>query len=55
MFWTSLTFGVILLVLGLAFWPNTKGNVVVIQYDCRALQTDAPQVVLEECQKRNIK
>jgi hypothetical protein len=55
MFWTVVTFGIIALMLGLAFWPNNKSHVVVVQYDCQALQADAPSMVLEECQKRNIK
>jgi len=36
-FWTSVTFGIVLAVLVLAFWPTNKGSVVVVTYDCRML------------------
>lgn len=59
MFWTSVTFGIIISLLILAFWPNTKGSVVVVKYDCRVLvgesHPDVPAVVQEECKKRSNK
>jgi hypothetical protein len=57
-FWTSATFGIILVVLVLAFWPTSKGEVVVVKYDCRQLMggwhPDVPVKVQEECRKREL-
>ena len=57
-FWTSITFGIILVVLVLAFWPTSKGNVVVVKYDCTKLiggwHPDVPVEVQEECRKREL-
>ena len=59
MFWTIVTFAVVLGVLALAFWPADKSNVVVVKYDCSALiggwHPDVPARVLEECRKRENK
>jgi hypothetical protein len=59
LFWTILTFGIIIAVLVLAFWPTTKGSVVVVKYDCRQLMDgwhpDVPVAVQDECRKRNQK
>ena len=57
-FWTSVTFGIIILVLVLAFGPSSKGNVVVVKYDCSMLvgdwHPDVPARVQEECRKREL-
>lgn len=55
MFWTTVTFAIIIGVLVLAFWPSNKASVIVVKYDCTALQTDTPKEVLEECIKRSTK
>lgn len=54
MFWTTVTFAIVLGVLILAFWPADKGSVVVVRYDCSTLaeQLNVPAKVLEECRKR---
>ena len=58
MFWTVTTFSIILVVLVLAFWPTSKGSVVVVKYDCRMLiggwHPDVPVTVQEECRKREL-
>lgn len=58
MFWTSITFGIIIVVLVLAFWPTSKGNVVVVKYNCSQLiggwHPDIPVKVQEECRKREL-
>ena len=54
MFWTTVTFGIIIGVLALAFWPVDR-NVVTIKYNCRQLVSDAPVSVQEECKKRSQK
>lgn len=58
MFWTVVTFTIIIGVLALAFWPQNK-NQVVVKYDCRLLiggwHPDIPLKVQEECRKRNTK
>ena len=58
MFWTTVVFGAILGALVGAFWPTTKGNVVVVKYDCRQLiggwHPDIPVKVQEECRKREL-
>ena len=57
-FWTAVTFGIIILVLALTFWPATKGNVVVVKYDCSQLisgwHPDIPIQVQEQCRKREL-
>jgi hypothetical protein len=59
LFWTIVTFAVIIAVLVLAFWPSNKSNVVVVKYDCRQLiggwHPDIPLRVQEECRKRSTK
>jgi hypothetical protein len=58
MFWTTITFTIIIGVLVLAFWPANK-NQVVVKYDCRMLvggwHPDVPVAVQEECRKRSTK
>ena len=58
LFWTFVTFGIIITVLVLAFWPQDK-NQVVVKYDCRVLMgswhPDVPVAVQEECRKRSTK
>lgn len=53
MFWTTVTFGVIIGVLALAFWPVDR-NIVVIKYDCRVaeISPDYPVAVKEQCRKK---
>jgi hypothetical protein len=57
-FWTIVTFAIIISVLVLAFWPQDK-TVVVVKYDCRQLaggwHLDVPVAVQEECKKRSTK
>jgi hypothetical protein len=57
-FWTSVTFGIVLAVLVLAFWPTNKGSVVIVKYDCSVLiggwHPDVPTKVQEECRKREL-
>jgi len=59
MFWTTVTFAVIIGVLALAFWPSGKSDIVVVKYDCRQLiggwHPDIPLKVQEECRKRSNK
>jgi len=58
LFWTVVTFTIIIAILVLAFWPQDK-NQVVVKYDCRQLMggwhPDVPLKVQEECRKRSIK
>jgi hypothetical protein len=58
-FWTAVTFGIVLGILILSFWPASKGNVVVITYDCSMLiggwHPDVPVKVQEECRQRKQK
>jgi hypothetical protein len=58
MFWTTVTFAIIIGILILAFWPQDKTQVVV-KYDCRVLMggwhPDFPAKVIEECRKRSSK
>ena len=58
LFWTIVTFAIVLGMLVLAFWPQNQSQVVV-KYDCRKViggwQPDAPIAVQEECRKRNTK
>ena len=57
-FWTAITFSIVIGVLVLAFWPTTKGNVVIVKYDCSMLiggwHPDVPVKVQEECKKREL-
>lgn len=58
LFWTIVTFAIIIAMLVLAFWPQDK-NQVVVKYDCRQLMggwhPDIPLKVQEECRKRSTK
>ena len=58
LFWTAVTFTIVLGMLVLAFWPQDQ-NQVVVKYDCRKVigdwHPDAPIAVKEECQKRSTK
>jgi hypothetical protein len=58
LFWTTVTFVIVLGVLVLAFWPQDRSQVVV-KYDCRMLMggwhPDVPLAVQEECRKRSTK
>ena len=58
LFWTIVTFAIVLGVLALAFWPQDQ-NQVVVKYDCRMLMggwhPDVPVAVQEECRKRSTK
>lgn len=58
LFWTVVTFAIVLGILVLALWPQDKTKVVV-KYDCRMLtggwHPDVPAAVQEECRKRNTK
>lgn len=58
LFWTTVTFAIVLGVLMLAMWPQDRTQVVV-KYDCRVLiggwHPDVPVAVQEECRKRNTK
>jgi len=58
LFWTFVTFAIVLGMLVLAFWPQDQHQ-VVIKYDCRQLMgswhSDVPVVVQEECRKRSNK
>ena len=58
LFWTIVTFVIVLGVLALAMWPADK-NQVVVKYDCRTLiggwHPDVPVAVQEECRKRSNK
>ena len=57
-FWTTLTFGILFVLLVLAVWPSSKGNVVVVKHDCSMLidgwHPDVPVKVQEECRKREL-
>ena len=57
-FWTTTVFAIILMLLGLAFWPEDKATIVV-KYDCRTLiggwHPDFPAKVIEECRQRSNK
>jgi hypothetical protein len=59
LFWTIVTFAIVLGILVLAFWPTNKSDVVVVKYDCRQLiggwHPDIPLKVQEECRKRSTK
>ena len=53
MFWTILTFSIVLGVLVLAFWPADVRHVTV-KYDCgiAEISPDYPVAVKEACRKR---
>lgn len=55
MFWTTVTFSIIIGIMVLAFWPSNKGHVIV--YDCRLAEGNInyPDAVKEECRKRSNK
>ena len=58
LFWTVVTFAIVLGILVLALWPQDKTKVVV-KYDCRILiggwHPDVPVAVQEQCRKRSTK
>lgn len=58
LFWTTVTFVIVLGMLVLAFWPQDS-NQIVVKYDCRMLiggwHPDVPVAVQEECRKRSTK
>jgi hypothetical protein len=58
-FWTAATFGIVLGILILSFWPASKSDVVVVKYDCSMLiggwHPDVPVKVQEECKRREQK
>ena len=58
-FWTFVTFGIVLGILILSFWPADKSSVVVVKYDCSMLiggwHPDVPVKVQEECKQRKQK
>jgi hypothetical protein len=56
LFWTTVTFSIIITVLMLAFWPSDKRHYVV-KYDCSIaeISPDYPVAVKEACRKRNVK
>lgn len=58
LFWTVVTFAIVLGMLVLAFWPQDQ-NQLVVKYDCRQLiggwHPDVPVAVQEECRKRSTK
>ena len=56
MFWTTVTFSVLLVILILAFWPADIRHVTV-KYDCSIaeISPDYPVAVREACRKRNTK
>ena len=52
MFWTTVTFAVLLTVLALAFWPANNKHITV-RYDCglAEISPDYPVEVKEGCRK----
>jgi hypothetical protein len=56
LFWTTMTFIILLNVLALAIWPTNKAQIAVM-YNCSIaeISPDYPVAVKEECRKRNIK
>jgi len=56
MFWTTVTFAVLLTILALAFWPADVRHVTV-KYDCgiAEISPDYPVAVKEQCRKRMTK
>ena len=55
MFWTVLTFGIVLSVLALAFWPTAAHVTVVYNCSIAEISPDYPVAVKEACRKRNIR
>ena len=57
-FWIAMASSIVFGLLILAFWPSSKGNVVVVKYDCSMLiggwHPDVPVKVQEECRKREL-
>jgi hypothetical protein len=55
-FWIAIAASIVSGVLALAFWPSSKGEVVVVKYNCSVLiggwHPDIPLKVQEECRKR---
>ena len=56
--WVAVAVSIAIGLLTLAFWPSSKGNVVVVKYDCSVLiggwHPDIPLKVREECRKREL-
>jgi len=57
--WAALAVSIAIGSLIFAFWPISKSEVVVVQYDCSMLiggwHPDVPVKVQEECKKRSNK
>jgi len=55
-FWSTVTFSIIITILMLAFWPADTKHVTVM-YNCSIaeISPDYPVAVKEACRKRNIK
>jgi len=60
LFWITVASSsvIVLALLVSAFWPGSKGNVVVVKYDCSQLiggwHPDIPLRVQEQCRKREL-
>jgi len=56
--WAAIAVSIAIGSLTLAFWPSSKGNVVVVKYDCSVLiggwHPDVPVKIQEECRKREL-
>jgi hypothetical protein len=56
--WVAVAVSIAIGSLTWAFWPVSKGNVVVVTYDCSMLiggwHPDVPAKVQEECRKREL-
>ena len=52
MFWTIVTFGIVLSVLVLAFWPTAAHVTVVYNCSIAEISPDYPVAVKEACRKR---
>jgi len=56
--WAAVAVSIAIGSLTLAFWPDSKGNVVVVKYDCSQLiggwHPDVPLKVQEQCRKREL-
>lgn len=57
--WIFMSCCFVVLLVSLAFRPGSKGNVVIVKYDCSMLiggwHPDVPGKVQEECRKREQK
>lgn len=57
--WIFMSFCFIALILTLSFWPSSRGNVVVVKYDCSRFiggwHPNVPVKVQEECRRREQK